>query len=230
MKVAVIRFPGSNREPDAVRAAAAAGHEAFLVWHRSTDLMGADAVVLPGGFSYGDYLRPGAIARFSPVMQAVARHAETGRPVLGICNGFQILCEAHLLPGALVRNEQLSFVSRYVPVRVEAADTPFSAGYRVGDLLRLPVAHGDGRYVADPATLDRLEREGRVVFRYAADNPNGAMRDIAGIANEGRNVVGLMPHPESAIDPITGSADGAAVFRLEAPAQRPAARAAAVAR
>ncbi len=216
MKVAVIRFPGSNRDLEAWHAARGAGHEATLVWHRSTDLEGADVVLLPGGFSYGDYLRPGAIARFSPVMDAVRRHAESGLPVLGICNGFQILCEAGLLPGALVRNAQLKFVARFVTVRVESTATPFTAGYGPGSVLRFPVAHGDGRYVADEASLDRLEREGRVVFRYVGGNPNGALRDIAGIANEGRNVVGLMPHPEAAVDALVGSADGAPMFAFAA--------------
>ncbi|HWO88421.1 MAG TPA: phosphoribosylformylglycinamidine synthase subunit PurQ [Gemmatimonadales bacterium] len=216
MKVAVVRFPGSNRDIEACRAVAAQGHEAVLVWHRSTDLAGADVVILPGGFSYGDYLRAGAIARFSPVMDAVAAHAAAGRPVLGICNGFQILCEAHLLPGALVRNASLKFVSRWVTVRVETDSTPFTAGYRVGRELLLPVAHGDGRYVADESTLDRLEREQRVVFRYVGGSPNGSARDIAGICNEGRNVVGLMPHPETAVDPLVGSADGIPMFQLAA--------------
>ena len=212
MKVGIIRFPGSNRDLEAWHAVQDAGHDATLIWHRSTDLEGADLLILPGGFSYGDYLRPGAIARFSPVMEAVTAHAAAGRPVLGICNGFQILCEANLLPGQLVRNESLAFVSKMVSVRVESDATPFTAGYRVGQELRLPVAHGDGRYVADDATLERLEREQRVVFRYAPPSPNGAMHDIAGIANEGRNVVGLMPHPECAVDALTGSADGAAMF------------------
>lgn len=228
MRVAVVRFPGSNREMDAVYAARAAGHNSYLVWHRSTDLESADVVILPGGFSYGDYLRPGAIARFSPVMPAIAAHANAGRPVLGICNGFQILCEAHLLPGALVRNEGLAFVSKFVTVRVESTATPFTSAYTAGAELRLPVAHGDGRYVADQPTLDRLEREGRVVFRYAGGNPNGAMRSIAGITSEGRNVVGLMPHPESATDALVGSADGAPMFQLTAvEALQPAAAAAA---
>jgi phosphoribosylformylglycinamidine synthase I len=218
VKIAVVRFPGSNCDADALAAARAAGADATFVWHRSADLEGADAVVLPGGFSYGDYLRPGAIARFSPVMRAVAAHAAAGRPVLGICNGFQILCEAGLLPGALTRNAGLSFVCRFVTVRVESDATPFTARYRVGQRLRMPVAHGDGRYVADDATLDRLEREERIVFRYAEGNPNGAMRDIAGIANEGRNVVGLMPHPERASETLLGSGDGAAVFALAATA------------
>ncbi len=214
MKVAVVRFPGSNCDADAWHAARAAGHAVDYVWHRSTDLGGADLVVLPGGFAYGDYLRAGAIARFSPVMQAVEAHARAGRLLLGICNGFQVLCEAGILPGALARNAGLSFVCRWVAVRVEATDTPFTARYRRGATLRLPVAHGEGRYVADAATLDTLEREGRVVFRYAGDNPNGALRDIAGITNEGRNVVGMMPHPERAAEALLGSADGAALFAL----------------
>jgi phosphoribosylformylglycinamidine synthase len=216
VKVAVVRFPGSNCDADAWHAAHDAGHDTTYVWHRSTDLEGADVVVLPGGFSYGDYLRAGAIARFSPVMKAVAAHAEAGRPVLGVCNGFQILCEAGLLPGALARNAGLSFVCRWVTVRVEATDTPFTSSCRPGDRIRSPVAHGEGRFVADEATLDRLERERRVVFRYVGDNPNGSLRDIAGITNEGRNVVGLMPHPERAMHALLGSADGAAVFALTA--------------
>ena len=216
MKVAVVRFPGSNCDADAFAAAAGAGATAAYVWHRSTDLEAADVVVLPGGFSYGDYLRAGAIARFSPVMKAVAAHAAAGRPVLGICNGFQVLCEAGLLPGALARNAGLLFVCRQVAVRVETEDTPFTARYRPAQVLRMPVAHGEGRYVADAATLDGLEREDRVVFRYAGDNPNGSMRDIAGICNEGRNVVGLMPHPERAVEAALGSGDGAAVFALAA--------------
>jgi phosphoribosylformylglycinamidine synthase len=197
---------------EAVYAAEAAGHETTLVWHRSTDLENADIVILPGGFSYGDYLRAGAIARFSPVMKSVSAHASAGRPLLGICNGFQILCEAHLLPGALVRNEGLSFKSKMVTVRIESDATPFTAGYRIGQLCRYPIAHGEGRFIADEKTLDELEREHRVIFRYVNDNPNGALRDIAGICNEGRNVVGLMPHPECAIDTLIGSADGAAMF------------------
>lgn len=212
MKVAVVRFPGSNCDADAWHAAKDAGHAVAFVWHRSTDLGGADVVVLPGGFAYGDYLRAGAIARFSPVMQAVEAHAKAGRLLLGICNGFQVLCEAGILPGALARNAGLSFVCRWVTLRVEATDTAFTAGYRKGQTLRAPVAHGEGRYVADEATLDRLEREGRVVFRYAGDNPNGALRDIAGITNEGRNVVGMMPHPERAAEALLGCTDGAALF------------------
>ena len=216
MKVAVVRFPGSNCDADAWHAADAAGHTTEYVWHRSADLGGADVVLLPGGFSYGDYLRAGAIARFAPVMRAVAAHARAGGLVLGICNGFQILCEAGLLPGALARNAGLAFVCRWVTIRAESTDTPFTAGYRQGQLLRAPVAHGEGRYVADEATLDLLERDGRVVFRYAGDNPNGALRDIAGITNEGRNVLGMMPHPERAAEALLGSTDGAALFALAA--------------
>jgi len=216
VKVAVVRFPGSNCDADAWHAAAGAGHTATYVWHRSTDLGDADLVVLPGGFSYGDYLRAGAIARFSPVLRAVAAHARAGGLVLGICNGFQILCEAGLLPGALARNAGLAFVCRWVTIRVDATDTPFTAAYRRGQLLRAPVAHGEGRYVADPATLDQLERDGRVVFRYVGDNPNGALHDIAGITNEGRNVLGMMPHPERAAESLLGSSDGAALFALAA--------------
>jgi phosphoribosylformylglycinamidine synthase I len=216
VKVAVVRFPGSNCDADAWHAADGAGHTTTYVWHRSTDLGGADVVVLPGGFSYGDYLRAGAIARFSPVMRAVAAHARAGGLVLGICNGFQILCEAGLLPGALARNAGLAFVCRWVTIRVDATDTPFTAAYRRGQLWRAPVAHGEGRYVADPATLDQLEHDGRVVFRYVGDNPNGALRDIAGITNEGRNVLGMMPHPERAAEALLGSTDGAALFALAA--------------
>ena len=216
MKVAVVRFPGSNCDADALRAAASAGHQAEYVWHRSRDLGGADVVILPGGFSYGDYLRAGAIARFSPVMKAVAGHARAGRPTLGVCNGFQILCEAHLLPGQLVRNESLSFVCKPVTVEVESTSTPFTAGYEGGQKLVMPVAHGEGRYVADEATLDRLEREGRVVFRYAGCNPNGSLRDIAGIASEEGNVVGMMPHPERAVADLLGSEDGRALFDFAA--------------
>jgi len=216
MRVAVVRFPGSNCDADALHAARLAGHQADFVWHREAGLGGAGLVILPGGFSYGDYLRPGAIARFSPVMQAVIAHAQAGGPVIGICNGFQILCEAHLLPGQLVRNAGLQFVCRPVDIRVESTATPFTARYAAGQVLRMPVAHGDGRYVADEATLDRLEAEGQVVFRYAGGSPNGAMRDIAGIRNEAGNVLGMMPHPERAVDPLLGSADGAALFAVGA--------------
>ncbi len=219
-KVAVVRFPGSNCDLDALRAAEAAGADSCLVWHRDTDLRQADVVILPGGFSYGDYLRSGAIARFSPVMQAVQRHAAEGGAVLGICNGFQILCEAHLLPGALMRNAGLHFVSKPVDVRVERDDTPFTTDYTVGQRLRLPVAHGDGRFLAAGDTLRMLEAEGRVVLRYVADtegspyqpNPNGSAAHIAGIRNAAGNVVGIMPHPERAADPVLGPADGRGFF------------------
>jgi len=214
-RVAVLRFPGSNCDEDTLRAAARVGADPFYVWHRDTDLRGADVVLIPGGFSYGDYLRSGAIARFSPVMGAVQRHAAAGGPVLGICNGFQILCEAHLLPGALMRNERLSFVSRPVEVAIENVRTPFTTAFEPGARLRLPIAHGEGRYVAEPATIDMLEAEGRVVMRYARaedGNPNGSMHDIAGIANAAGNVVGIMPHPERAAEPILGTEDGAGFF------------------
>ena len=189
-RVAVVRFPGSNSDVDALRAAEAVGAEAYFIWHRDTSLAGTDIVVLPGGFSYGDYLRSGAIARFSPIMAAVQRHAAAGGAVLGICNGFQILCEAHLLPGALMRNAGLTFVARPVPVIVERTTTPFTSDYAQGTLLQLPVAHGDGRFVATEDVARQLETEGRVVLRYATGdpaaepgNPNGSLHDIAGICN-----------------------------------------------
>jgi phosphoribosylformylglycinamidine synthase len=225
-RVAVVRFPGSNCDEDTLRAAARVGADAYYVWHRDADLRGADVVLIPGGFSYGDYLRPGAIARFSPVMNAVREHAEAGGAVLGICNGFQILCEAHLLPGALLRNARLTFVSKPVLVSVEQTGTPFTSAYERGALLRLPVAHGDGRYVADPDTLAELEAEGRVVLRYARDedaNPNGSMHDIAGIVNAAGNVVGIMPHPERAAEPLLGNEDGAGFFTSMAAWAGPAA-------
>jgi phosphoribosylformylglycinamidine synthase len=189
-----------------------AGGAAHYVWHRDTDLNQADAVLVPGGFAYGDYLRAGAIARFSPVMGAVVAHAEAGGPVIGICNGFQVLCEAGLLPGALMRNAGLRFVSRPVDVRVEATDTPCTVAYSKGAIITAPVAHGEGRYVAAHETVRELEAEGRVVFRYVGHNPNGSMADIAGIANRERNVVGLMPHPERAAHPLLGNESGAGVF------------------
>jgi phosphoribosylformylglycinamidine synthase subunit PurQ / glutaminase len=219
-KVAVIRFPGSNCEVDTLNSARRAGTDAYMVWHRDTDLKGADAVLLPGGFSYGDYLRSGAIARFSPIMQAVQRFAQEGGPVLGICNGFQILCEAGLLPGALMRNAQLTFVSRPVALRVEQTDTAFTNRYRQGDILRMPVGHGEGRFAADDATVRKLEAEGRVVVRYVEldgsalkdGEINGSLNDIAGIANAEGNVVGLMPHPDRAADPALGNTDGLGFF------------------
>ena len=220
LNVAVVRFPGSNCDFDTLRAAERVGANAYFVWHRDADLRGADVVLLPGGFSYGDYLRSGAIARFSPVMQAVQRHAQAGGPVLGICNGFQILCEAHLLPGALMRNAGLTFVAKPVDVIVERADTVFTTAYETGARLRLPVAHGDGRFVATEDTLRELEAEGRVVLRYVAategspfqPNPNGSANHIAGICNAAGNVVGIMPHPERAAEPLLGLEDGAGFF------------------
>ncbi len=211
-RVAVVVFPGSNCDADTLDAARAAGSDAYFVWHRDTDLQQADAVILPGGFSYGDYLRSGAIARFSPVLRAVTAHARAGGAVLGICNGFQILCEAELLPGALMRNEHLKFLSRPVRVRVEATDTPFTGSYERGAALTLPIAHGDGRYVADPETAAELEANAQVVWRYVTENPNGSMHDIAGVCNPGRNVVGIMPHPERRNAQVLGGQDGARVF------------------
>lgn len=211
-RVAVIRFPGSNCDADTLHAVDRAGAEAFYVWHRETSLGGADAVILPGGFAHGDYLRAGAIARFSPIMPAVVSHAQSGGPVLGICNGFQVLCEAGLLPGALTRNAGLRFLSRPVRVRVERTDTPFTAGYGEGDIITVPIAHGEGRYVAPAPVLDALEGDGRVVMRYIGDNPNGSLHDIAGVCNEARNVVGMMPHPERVADAALGAKDGVTVF------------------
>ena len=211
-RVAVVVFPGSNCDADTLDAARAAGSDAYYVWHRDTDLRQADAVILPGGFSYGDYLRSGAIARFSPVMQAVTAHARAGGAVLGICNGFQILCEARLLPGALMRNARLKFLSRPVRIRVEAIDTPFTRGYERGEELTVPIAHGDGRFVADSETAALLEAGGQVVWRYTLDNPNGSTNDVAGVCNAGRNVVGIMPHPERRNARVLGGDDGARVF------------------
>jgi phosphoribosylformylglycinamidine synthase I len=220
MKVAVITFPGSNCDQDLVEAVRQVGGEAQLIWHREADLGAVDAVMLPGGFSYGDYLRAGAIARMSPILGAVTAFAQAGGPVLGICNGFQILCEAGLLPGALIRNDTLAFESRDVFVRVERSDTVFTADYPTGACLRIPIAHAEGRYYADAETLERLEGEGQVVFRYVdrdgnpdeAANPNGSLRGIAGITNERGNVLGLMPHPERAMEPLLGSEVGIGVF------------------
>jgi phosphoribosylformylglycinamidine synthase I len=221
MKFGIVTFPGSNCDYDAYRAVVdTLGAHAVYLWHKDHDLQGVDVVILPGGFSYGDYLRAGAIARFSPIMREVVQHAERGAPILGICNGFQIACEAGLLPGALLRNDRLQFVSEQIRVRVDNAETLFTGEYAPGQILAIPIAHGDGRYTADEDTLDRLEKEDRVVFRYVgaggdvdvAWNPNGSMRAIAGIVNEGGNVLGMMPHPERAVDPILGSADGRGLF------------------
>ncbi len=198
---------------ETARAAEAAGLDATIVWHRDRDIAGADIVLLPGGFSYGDYLRSGAIARFSPILHAVREHARRGGAVLGICNGFQILCEAGLLPGALNRNAGLAFVSRPVGIRVERVTTPFTTVFGPGTTLRLPVAHGEGRFVAPADDITRLEAEGRVVLRYVeGQNPNGSVHDIAGIANAKGNVVGIMPHPERAVGAVGAGADGAGFF------------------
>jgi phosphoribosylformylglycinamidine synthase I len=212
-KIAVVVFPGSNDDGDAAWALGALGADPVTVWHAEGRLPAVTAVVLPGGFSYGDYLRPGAIARFAPVMAAVQAFAGAGGPVLGICNGFQILCEAGLLPGALRPNASLSFVCRDVRLRVERVDTPFTARCAVGDTLTIPVKHGDGCFFAPPRLLAQLEARGQVVLRYDADqNPNGSAADVAGVVNARGNVMGLMPHPEHAVDPLLGSGDGALVL------------------
>jgi phosphoribosylformylglycinamidine synthase len=221
MRAAVITFPGSNCDYDCYKAVnEVLGEEAYFVWHRETDLGAPDLVILPGGFSYGDYLRAGAIARFSPVMEPVIQFVREGGAVLGICNGFQILCEAGLLPGALVRNRDLKFLGRDIRVRVERADTRFTSHYAPGQLLTLPIAHGEGNYQADPEVLERLEAEDRVVFRYVdtggeaseSGNPNGSAHNIAGIINAEGNVLGLMPHPERVVEGILGGSDGLPVF------------------
>jgi phosphoribosylformylglycinamidine synthase subunit PurQ / glutaminase len=212
MKVAVIVFPGSNCDHDAWYAVSHnLGHQAEFVWHNSTSLNQADAVILPGGFSYGDYLRCGAIAKFSPILQAVKKFAAEGGPVLGICNGFQVLTEAGLLPGALVRNAGLRFVCKSVPLEVVTADSIFTSRAIRGQRLILPVAHGEGCYIAEERTLDQLAAEDRIVLRYR-DNVNGSMRNIAGILNESRNVMGMMPHPERAADPLLGGTDGVVIL------------------
>lgn len=216
MKWAVLQFPGSCDERDAVHACSLAG-EARLIWHESRDLDGVDGVVVPGGFSYGDYLRAGAVARFAPAMEAVAEMAAAGAPVLGICNGFQVLCEAGLLPGALLRNAELRFICRQADLVVGEADSPFLAGIEPGEVLSIPMKHGEGRYYAPEEMLDRLEANGQVAFRYASGhNSNGSVRDIAGVTNEAGNVLGLMPHPEHAVDQLTGSTDGLRLFQAAA--------------
>ena len=222
MKIGVVTFPGSNCDYDCYRASREVlGAETVYLWHRSHDLQGVDAIFLPGGFSYGDYLRAGAIAKMSPIMREVTAFAEQGGPVAGICNGFQILCESGLLPGALIRNRSLRFISRPVYLRVERARPPFTSAYREGEVLEVPIAHGEGCYFADDALLAELEAEGRIVFRYcdaegkitAAANPNGSVANIAGIVNREGNVLGMMPHPERAVDELLGSTGGAGVFR-----------------
>jgi len=220
-----VQFPGSNCDDDAHHAIGSViGQPVEFIWHQSEQVSGFDAIILPGGFAYGDYLRTGAIARFSPVMRAVDRFARSGGLVLGICNGFQILLEAGLLPGAMMRNQGLRFLCRQVHIRVENTDTPFTCGARPGQVLKIPIAHMEGNYFCDSATLAELERNRQIIFRYATPdggvdehdheaNPNGSLRAIAGISNRERNVVGLMPHPERAVEPALGSADGLVIFR-----------------
>ena len=228
MRFGIAVFPGTWSDRDCAHAVALSGNEPVMLWHKDHELRGVDCVILPGGFAYGDYLRAGAVARFAPLMELVTEFARGGGLVWGICNGFQILCEAHLLPGALTRNSSLQFRCEAAWLRVESTDTVFTAGCKRGDVLQVPVSHGEGRYVADEATLDALEAGGRVVFRYvrrdggpAGDaSPNGSMRDIAGIVNAGGNVLGMMPHPERACEPMLGSSDGAVLFANVANALR----------
>ena len=218
MKFGVVRFPGSCDEVDALEAARRVG-DAELLWYADRDLRGADAVIVPGGFSYGDYLRVGAIARFAPVMEEVERFARSGGPVLGICNGFQVLCEAGLLPGALLPNTSLRFLCKQVGLTVVNDGTPWTRACEAGQPLSIPVKHTTGRYYAPDPVLDEMDANGQVVFRYApGENPNGSLRDIAGVSNAAGNVVGLMPHPEHAVDPLTGSADGLKLFESVVPA------------
>ncbi len=213
MRVGVVTFPGTLDDQDAARAVSIAGGEPVALWHGDDDLKGVDAVVLPGGFSYGDYLRCGAISRFAPVMTSLVPAAEGGLPVLGICNGFQILCESHLLPGALTRNDSLHFICRDQRLRIERTDTMWTSDFTDGQEIVIPLKNGEGCYVADDAVLDELEGEGRIIARYLEVNPNGSRRDIAGISNARGNVVGLMPHPEHAVEALTGpSVDGLGFF------------------
>ncbi|HKB67584.1 MAG TPA: phosphoribosylformylglycinamidine synthase subunit PurQ [Pyrinomonadaceae bacterium] len=222
MKFGIIVFPGSNCDHDAYHVISKqVGQPVDFIWHRDTDLKSFDALIIPGGFSYGDYLRAGALARFSPVMDSVKKFAATGGFVLGICNGFQILCEAGLLPGALIRNRDLNFICEHLCVSVETSDTPYTNEMTPGSVLRIPIAHAEGNYVCDDATLAELQREDRIIFRYCepsgavteAANPNGSRDNIAGICNHSRNVLGLMPHPERACEDLLGSSDGRDIFR-----------------
>jgi phosphoribosylformylglycinamidine synthase subunit PurQ / glutaminase len=214
MKFGIIVFPGSNCDRDVVYVTRdLLGQPTRTIWHEETDLHDVDVVVIPGGFSYGDYLRCGAIARFSPIMQQVVAHAEQGKYVLGICNGFQILTEAGLLPGALVRNRDLHFICDRVPLKVERTDLPWTQGYVHDTSIDLPIAHGEGCYHADPDTISELEANGQILFRYAGDNPNGSLNNIAGICNKRKNVLGMMPHPERAADPLLGNSDGLHLFK-----------------
>jgi phosphoribosylformylglycinamidine synthase len=222
MKFGIVVLPGSNCDHDALHVTRnVLGAEAEILWHKDTDLRGADCVIIPGGFAYGDYLRAGALAKFAPIMEPIRRHADAGGLLFGICNGFQVLTEAGMLPGALMRNEHLRFVGRDVHIRVENTDTPFSGALQVGQVLRVPIAHGEGNYFADDETLDDLERNRQVIFRYCepdgdvarAANPNGSARNIAGICNAGRNVFGMMPHPERCSEELLGNRDGLGVFQ-----------------
>lgn len=222
MKFGVVIFPGSNCDHDAYHVISKViGQPVDFIWHKDTDVDAFDAIILPGGFSYGDYLRTGAIARFSPVMNSIKEFARAGGPVIGICNGFQILCEAGLLPGALLRNRSLKYICEHVNLRVEQTNTPFTVDAQAGQILSVPIAHGEGNYFCDPATLAELEREGRVIFRYCdaagnitdEANPNGSLKNIAGICNRERNVLGMMPHPERAAESALGSNDGRVIFR-----------------
>ena len=222
MKFGVVILPGSNCDHDAFHVATEVlGAQTEILWHKDTDLRGVDCVIIPGGFAYGDYLRAGALAKLAPIMTPIKEHARQGGLVLGICNGFQVLTEVGLLPGALLRNQHLRFICRDVFLRVENSDTPYTSSMNVGDVMRVPIAHGEGNYFADDATLDALERNRQVIFRYSDDkgvvsaeaNPNGSARNIAGICNEGRNVLGMMPHPERCSEPILGNADGLRLFK-----------------
>jgi len=222
MHVGVVVLPGSNCDHDALHVVNdVLGAAAEVLWHKDTDLKGVDCVIIPGGFAYGDYLRAGALAKFAPIMEPIKRHAASGGLVMGICNGFQVLTEAGLLPGALMRNEHLRFVSRDILLRVEEMGTPFTGELSPGNVLRMPIAHGEGNYLADEATLDELERNGQVIFRYCdsegritrESNPNGSARNIAGICNRERNILGMMPHPERCSEPLLGNTDGLGIFR-----------------
>jgi len=222
MKFGVIIFPGSNCDHDSYHAAiTSTGQQAVMLWHESHNLENCDAIIVPGGFAYGDYLRTGAIAKFAPIMQEVAKFAASGGLVIGICNGFQILCEAGLLPGALMRNAGLKYICKFVDLRVENADTPFTNTCKPGEVLRIPIGHMEGNYYCDPQTLEALKHQNRIVFRYSTPdgritseaNPNGSLDNIAGICNEGRNVLGMMPHPDRSSESLLGSSDGAKIFR-----------------
>ncbi|MUL34863.1 phosphoribosylformylglycinamidine synthase subunit PurQ [Gloeocapsopsis dulcis] len=213
MKFGIVVFPGSNCDRDVAYVTRLLQQPTRMVWHEETDISDLDVVIVPGGFSYGDYLRCGAIARFSPVMQQVVKHAKQGKFVLGICNGFQVLTEAGLLPGALIRNRDLHFICDRIPLKVERTDLPWTQSYTPGEIITLPIAHGEGQFYADEDTIKQLEDNSQVIFRYYGDNPNGSVNNIAGICNVTGNVIGMMPHPERAADPILGSTDGLGLFK-----------------